>query len=210
MDWDIKLAWRGSVTSVQPRIRLFRSFDERSHSYLGYVVFLDGEVGGDEQPFSVALGKAAYLKHRVQVGDELVGEAVPVASPELETADFYKASKLKVRQLQTENPAPPPWHGVAPDLPTYRSRGHRRLDARTYDAKCGSCIWGCRMPVEIIIDKWDQSRKQHRQETFCYGPISCPSYRAGAARKVKGRKGMTYIEEDWVDQDAVSHRTPDE
>ena len=118
MDWDIKLAWRGSVTSVQPRIRLFRSFDERSHSYLGYVVFLDGEVGGDEQPFSVALGKAAYLKHRVQVGDELVGEAVPVASPELETADFYKASKLKMRQLQTENPAPPPWHGVAPDLPT--------------------------------------------------------------------------------------------
>lgn len=30
-----KAAWSGRVVSVQPRIRLSRSFDERSHSYLG-------------------------------------------------------------------------------------------------------------------------------------------------------------------------------
>jgi hypothetical protein len=28
-----KLSWQGKVVSVQPRIRLTRSFDERSHAY---------------------------------------------------------------------------------------------------------------------------------------------------------------------------------
>ncbi len=34
--------------------------------------------------------------------------------------------------------------------------------------------------------------------------------RAGATRKVPGRKGMSYTEEDWVDEDATSHREPDD
>jgi hypothetical protein len=29
-----KIPWQGTVLSVQPRIKLMRSFDERSHSYL--------------------------------------------------------------------------------------------------------------------------------------------------------------------------------
>ena len=37
-----KLSWTGVITAVQPRIRLQRSFDERSHSYLGYVLLLEG------------------------------------------------------------------------------------------------------------------------------------------------------------------------
>lgn len=36
-----KIQWRGTLTSVQPRIRLSRSFDQRSHSYLGYVLRID-------------------------------------------------------------------------------------------------------------------------------------------------------------------------
>jgi hypothetical protein len=67
-----------------------------------------------------------------------------------------------------------------------------------------------RMPVEIIIDQWNPSKKRYRQETFCYGPKSCAFYRAGAVRKVPGRKGMSYTEEDWVDEDATSHRGPDD
>lgn len=31
-----KLTFEGKVVSTQPRIRLMRSFDERSHSYLGF------------------------------------------------------------------------------------------------------------------------------------------------------------------------------
>ena len=36
------------------------------------------------------------------------------------------------------------------------------------------------------------------------------AYRPGPTRKVPGRKGMSYTEEDWVDEDATSHRGPDD
>jgi len=56
------------------------------------------------------------------------------------------------------------------------------------------------MPVEMIIDQWNPSQKRYRFETFCYGPKSCSLYRPGATRKVPGRKGMSYTEEDWIDE----------
>jgi hypothetical protein len=43
-----------------------------------------------------------------------------------------------------------------------------------------------------------------------YRPKSCSFYRTGPTRKVPGRKGMTWEEENWVDDDAVSHRGMDE
>ena len=36
---------------------------------------------------------------------------------------------------------------------------------------------------------------------YSYGPKSCSLYRAGPTRKVPGRKGMSWEEEDWVDED---------
>ncbi|ROQ90892.1 hypothetical protein [Desulfosoma caldarium] len=197
--------------AIQPRIRLIRSFDERYHNYLGYVLCIDGTCGEEAGEFLIAIGKAAQEKHRFQTGMELRGYAVPVEDPRKETAAFYKTSGLKVvSHAKGETSAGPPFHGVPPNLETYRSRGHRRLNARTYDTKCKSCIWGCRMPVEIIIDQWNPSKTQYRFETFCYGPKSCPFYRPGPARKVPGRKGMSYTEEDWVDEEATAHRGPDE
>jgi hypothetical protein len=206
-----KVAWSGLVAAVQPRIRLTRSFDERSHSYLGYVLRIDGTCGGHSGEFLVAVGEAAHKKHRFQTGMELAGLSVPVEDARRETAALYKTSGLKVvKNAEGETPAGPPFLGVPPDLETYRSRGHRRLDTRTYDTKCTTCIWGCRMPVEMIIDQWNPSKKQYRFETFCYGPKSCPSYRPGPTRKVPGRTGMSYTEEDWIDEDATSHRGPDD
>ena len=99
---------------------------------------------------------------------------------------------------------------IPPDLETYRERGHRRLDARTYNTKCQSCIWGCNMPVEIIIDQWNPSQKRYRFESFCYGPKSCSLYRSGRIRSVPGRKGMVWEEEDWVDEQDTAHRSMDE
>ena len=64
------------------------------------------------------------------------------------------------------------------------------------------------MPVEMIIDRWNPSRRRYRTEIFCYGPLSCPLYQPGPARTVPGRRGMTYTEEDWVDDEATSHRRP--
>ncbi|HEY9161085.1 MAG TPA: hypothetical protein VIS94_08370 [Desulfomonilia bacterium] len=206
-----KVQWSGRVAAVQPRIRLTRSFDERSHSYLGYVLRIDGTCGGEAGEFLIAVGEGAHEKHRFQTGMELAGSSVPVDDPRKETATLYKTSGLKVvEDAASETPVGPPFHGVPPDLETYRARGHRRLDARTYDTKCTTCIWGCRMPVEMIIDQWNPSKKQYRFETFCYGPKSCPFYRPGPVRKVPGRKGMSYTEEDWVDEDAIAHRGPDD
>ena len=72
-------------------------------------------------------------------------------------------------------------------------------------------MWGCEIPVEILVDQWNHDRKRYRRETQCYGPLSCPLYSAGPTRKVPGRKkGMSYEEEDWVDDEATGYRAPDE
>jgi hypothetical protein len=206
-----KIAWSGRIVAVQPRIRLMRSFDERQHIYQGYVLRIDGTCGDQAGEFLIAVGNGAHEKHRFCVGMQLSGLSVPADDPRLEAAGFYKTSGIKIgREAEAGSAVALPFQGVPPDLETYRSRGHRRLDTRTYESKCLTCIWGCRMPVEMIVDQWKPSQRRYRFETFCYGPKSCPLYRAGPTRKVPGRKGMSYTEEDWVDEDDTSHRGPDD
>ena len=205
-----KIPFKGLIITVQPRIRLIRSFDERSHNYLGYSLFIRGVVDDTEREFSVGIGKAAQQKHQFCIGDEVTGECVPVEDEMLEPVEFYKASKLKKTGYIINGPTAPPWEIIPPDLEAYRQRGHRRLSAQTYAKKCTTCIWGCRMPVEIIIDNWNPGKRKYRFETFCYGPLSCKLYKAGPTRKVEGRNGMVYEEEDWVDEDATGHREMDE
>jgi hypothetical protein len=199
------------LISVQPRIRLGRSFDERSHIYLGYALRVHGSIGGESREFLVGVGEGAHAKHRFRAGDTASGVALPVADPRLETVEFYKVSDLRVtvREIEEET-QPPPWRGIPPPLSIYRERGHRRLAARAYEEKCTSCMWGCLMAVEMIIDQWNPDRRRYRTETFCYGPLSCPLYKSGPPRKVPGRRGMSYTEEDWIDDEATSHRGPNE
>lgn len=206
-----KIHWEGLITAVQPRIRLLRSFDERSHSYLGYNLKVGGTIGPEQREFIVAIGKSAQAKYQFSVGDVVNGLCEFVADKRLEVAEFYKVSKLEVIDNNKDDKSTtPPWIGISPDLKIYRERGHQRLDIRTYESKCTSCIWGCKMPVEMIIDHWNPSKKRYRFETFCYGPKSCKLYKAGPTRKVPGRKGMSWEEQDWVDEDAVAHRGMDE
>ena len=207
------IKWQGSVTGIQPRIKMTRSFDQRQHSYLGYNLTIAGTIGDSaEEEFVIAISDVQQAYKQIKAGDTLSGSSCPVADPRREVAEFYRTSKLKVIEKGNGNyPAPPPFLGIAPELkPVYRQRGHRRLAARTYDTHCKSCIWGCRMAVEMIIDHWNPSQKQYRFETFCYGPISCRLYSAGPKRIVPGRKGMRYVEEDWVDDEETSHRGMDE
>jgi len=206
-----KLAWSGEVIAVQPRIRLMRSFDQRNHAYPGFALFLRGTLDGAAREFSVGIGPGAQAKHGFRAGDSARGLAVTVADDRMEAVELYKASALEVISRAATPPGEgPPWRGAPPPLETYRARGHRRLDPRTYEASCRACIWGCCMPVEITLDQWKPDIREYRRETFCYGPKSCPAYRAGAARKVPGRNGMTWEEEDWVDEEATSIRGPDE
>lgn len=206
-----KLSWEGILISIQPRVRLLRSFDQRSHSYLGYTLRVGGMISDEEREFLIGIGKGAQAKHSFRVGDVVSGQCQPVQDSRIETVGFYKVSQLKVvKKAEQQEHTPPPWFGIPPDLETYRAIGHRRLDVRTYGAKCTSCLWGCNMAVEMIIDQWKPDQKKYRYETFCYGPKSCKSYKPGPTRKVPGRKGMTWEEDDWVDEDATSHRGMDE
>jgi len=206
-----KISWSGKVVSIQPRIRLMRSFDQRAHSYLGYTLTIEGVVGEEERTFVVGIGKGTQVRHQFQAGDLISGRSEGVQDSRTEVAEYYKTSEIRVAERRTEAYGlPPPWRGTPPELEVYRQRGHRRLDPRTYDSKCSACIWGCRMPVEMTIDHWNPSKKRYRSETFCYGPKSCSFYKRGPTRKVPGRQGMIWEEEDWVDEDAVSHRGMDE
>jgi hypothetical protein len=166
-----KLEWQGEVLSVQPRIRLSRSFDQSSHTYLGYVLRFRGVLAGEAREYVVALGKGAHEKHQFRVGDRVLGAGEPIADTRLETADIYKASGLKIIAKASEAASSsPPFLGVAPALEVYRERGHRRLSTTTYNTKCQACLWGCEMAVEMIIDQWNPSNVRYRRETFCYGP----------------------------------------
>ena len=206
-----KTEWEGELVSIQPRIRLLRSFDERSHIYLGYSLFFSGSIQGEDREFSVGIGPGAQQKHGFRVGTYVFGGAEPVLDPRLEPVEFYKAVRLRILQHPPEHsPSPPPWLGIPPALEDYRARGHRRLAAATYSARCAACIWGCKMAVEMIIDHWNPRVRRHREETFCYGPKSCPSFKSGPTRKVPGRRGMSWEEEDWVDEEDTAHRGFDE
>ncbi len=206
-----KLTWSGIVVTVQPRIRLLRSFDQRHHSYLGYALQIDGMIDGSSGNFWVGIGQSLHAKHSIQAGDTVEGFCLQVADPDLEWVAYYRVSGFKVvSRASLDFRGSPPWVGLAPALEVYRKRGHRRLAVQTYEGSCGSCIWGSRMAVQMIIDQWNPSNQKFRQETFCYGPKSCGFYRPGPSRKVPGRKGMSWTEEDWVDEDATSHRAEDD
>jgi hypothetical protein len=75
---DKKIMWQGVLLSVQPRIRLNRSFDQRSHTDLGYSLKVRGRVGSEAREFLVAVGQGAHAKHQFQAGAAISGDALPV------------------------------------------------------------------------------------------------------------------------------------
>jgi hypothetical protein len=91
-----KLSFKGIITSIQPRIRLTRSFDEASHTYLGYAIKIAGTIDNQEtissnqNIFSIGIGKAAQAKFNFKVNDIISGECLPVPDPDMEPVDYYK------------------------------------------------------------------------------------------------------------------------
>ena len=178
------------IRSIQPQVSMTRSFDQRDQDYIGYTLELEGPRGIQ----TIRIAKATQAQNQFRVGDEVAGEGnLPL-----------------LRQRGPDAGKSPPWHGPAPPLSVYQERGCRRLSEKTYSTSCSTCIWAARMEVEMIIDQWKPSHREHRTETFCFGPLSCRLYKSGAKRKVPGRRGMTYTEEDWVDEQEIGHREPQE
>jgi len=196
-----KEQFAGIVTAVKARIRLLRSFDQISHAYQGYTLVLDATIGGVAQDeLRITIGPKTHEQHCFRIGDQVAGLAVPIANPRHEWATHYRVSGLRVVQRGgTDQDVPAnPEGGIAPQLPEYRDRGHRRLDGRTYRQHCPRCPFGLVMATEITIDQWNPQKKQWRLETHCYGPRDCPRYRPGKPYRVQGRKPWMV----WVDDDA--------
>ena len=74
------IAWRGRVFSVQPRIRLRRSFDQRSQSYLGFVLRVELFDPEEKDSVPVAIGKAAQAKHLFRAGNRAPGHRLGIPS----------------------------------------------------------------------------------------------------------------------------------
>ena len=103
------------------------------YGILGYVIEVDGDVGGERRLFSDAIGKAAQAKNQFQIGMEVSGKAEPVADPRKETAELYKASKLASQPTNSSSGhVPPPWIDVPPQLDVYRHHDHYRHSSRTF------------------------------------------------------------------------------
>lgn len=104
---------KGTIISIQPRIRLTRSFDEASHTYLGYAITLEGELNNTNIIFSIGVGKAAHAKHQFKVNDTISGECVPVPDPDTEPTEYYKVSKHKlITRSATITNTSSPWELV--------------------------------------------------------------------------------------------------
>ena len=195
-----KQEFAGTVTAVKARIRLCRSFDQMHHAYQGYTLVLDGTLDGDPaNELRIGIGPKAHEKHQFRIGDDVTGLAVPVPDRREEWATHYKVSKLKVEGRGADEQDMPahPEGGIAPPLPEYRTKGHRRLDKRTYSKTCQACPFELVMATEITIDQWDPSRKKWRFETHCYGPRACPRHKAGRPYRVQGRKpDMVWVDDD--------------
>lgn len=79
-----KIDWQGVLLSVQPRIRLTRSFDQRSHTYLGYTLKVSGRVGSEAREFLVGVGQGSHTKQHFRARYAASGDALPVPDARLE------------------------------------------------------------------------------------------------------------------------------
>lgn len=142
-----KMLFRGVVTSIQPRIRVLRSFDRDSPSYLGYALTLLDATSG--RTYSIGIGVGSQQKHQFRVGMTISGSCIAVLEPHLESVDYYRASKLKRLSESPEDRTSPPWRIAPPPISVYRSLSprsslKRRMKRHAYPAS-GDAGWRLRL-----------------------------------------------------------------
>ena len=182
---QIKIEFSGSIRAVQPRSNVWRyRLDNRTHSTIGYNLFLSGTAENEEKNYVVAISEKQMMKHHFHIGDEIRGTAWTKMYPNLEYADYYRAGCLKKLTAvpDPDEDAREPWTGEAPELSVYDWRGCRMLDGRTWRWKCFACKWACMANVAIEYE-WGV-RQKFRFESFCYGPKNCRLYKMGKPRAV--------------------------
>lgn len=138
-----KIAWWGTIISIQPRTRVWRYVtDNRTHYHIGYNLFLDGTANGITGRFSVAISEKQMQTGGFIIGKLLQGTAWTKLYPEREYADYYRAGSLKCigESPDTLPTSTPPWIMSPPDLLTYEERGARMLSRSCWKGKCFPCI----------------------------------------------------------------------
>ncbi|MDO4548779.1 MAG: hypothetical protein Q4D04_11815 [Clostridia bacterium] len=205
-----KITWHGTIASVQPRTTVWRyRLDNRTHSHIGYNLFLDGEANGISGRFAVAISEKQQMTHVFRIGDEVRGTAWTKMYVVSDYADYYRAGGLKVLNRADRVPSnPPPYHIEPPDLATYERRGARMLSSACYRGKCFTCAWAA-MAAVCIEYEWGVSCK-YRFESFCYGPKSCALYKMGKPRAVPYKGCGCDYDEGWMDEICTDRRGEDE
>ena len=206
-----KINWRGKVHSIQVRATVWRYLiDNRTHSEIGYNLFLDGEADGELGRFSVAISEKQQEKCGFRIGCEASGTAWTKMYSVTDYADYYRAGALKALPAAERNDAsaPPPWKIAPPPLETYHWRGARQLASSRWKTKCFQCAWANMAAVQIEYN-WGVSRK-YRFESFCYGPISCKFYSMGKARAVPYIRNGSSYDYGCLDEICVQNRHDDD
>lgn len=208
---SIKIKWQGTVISIQPRTTVWRYvLDNRTHSLIGYNLFLDGQVNGGNIRFSIAISEKQQQMNEFRIGNVLSGTAWTKIYSVSDYADYYRAGALRkmITAEFVDKAAPPPWKIAPPDLKTYGDRGARMLSLSCWKGKCFQCIWANMAAVEIEYD-WGVSKK-YRFESFCYGPKSCKCYKMGKARSVPYKGRGTSYDDGWLDEICTESRDDNE
>ena len=172
---QVKTAWSGTIVSIQSRSTVWRyRIDNRTHRESGYNVFLNGTIPGGpihkpvcvKYDFCVSISADLY-----RTGALRVVKHSPAAAPEVHLAEKWNVTAPHVDSSQYPGP---PWIMVPPSLEVYAYRGARLLSKAAWKAKCFSCVWANMAAVTIQYD-FDRNLVRNRFETFCYGPLACPS-----------------------------------
>lgn len=207
-----KLAWSGTIVSIQPRTTVWRyRLDNRTHSHIGYNLFLDGEVNGLVEPFSVAISETQQQKTQFHIGDKVKGTAWTKMYAVTEYADYYRDGALKVVERTAElrdSVSPPPYLSPLPDMATCERRGDRMLSTPCCKGKCFQCVWATMAAVTIEYD-WGVKQK-YRFESFCYGPKSCKFYKMGRPRSVPYKGDGSSYDDGCLDEILTEGRSWDE
>ena len=205
-----KIEWRGTILSIQPRTTVWRyRLDNRTHSHIGYNLFLNGEAAGLATDFSVAISEKQQSKLNFRIGDEVKGTGWTKLYAVSDYADYYRAGGLKIiTQAVPGETVPPPYLIEPPDMATYEWRGARMLSVSSYKGKCFQCAWAAMAAVVIEYD-WGVSKK-YRFESFCYGPKSCKLYKMGRPRAVPYKGDGSSLDEGWLDDVCTENRDWDE
>jgi len=208
---SVRIHWQGRIESVQCRAWVWRyKMDNRTHHHIGFNLFLNGEADGRDGKFILAVSETQHCKLQFRIGDEFKGTAWVCVNAKHDIADYYRAGNLRALSRAAEVPAAegPPYTELLPRVAVFERRGARMLNATHWRKRCFTCMWANKSAVEIEY-KFGKV-KRYRNETFCYGPRSCPLYHMGPPRRVPYFDSYPSIDEGWMDGLCTAQRDADD